>query len=147
MRKKDNDELWRLQQELLAVEEEDYEEEDLDILEEFLEEEDPEALEEFFDTDYEEEYDQEPFYRNHANNYGKNVKNYANRYGKGSPKQFDDDMDFDNGEYDDSDVLYRDDYRKARKKKKKANFGLIVLAIAEIAAIGAILYWWASWVL
>ena len=148
MRKKDNEELWRLQQELLAVEEEDTCEEDdldLDALEEYLSDE--EDYEEFFDSDYEEEYDQEPFYRNHANNYGETIKNHANRYGRGSQKQFDDDVDFDDSEFEDGDVLYQYDYKKAKKKKRKQKVGLLILAILEIAAIGAILWWWASWVL
>ena len=153
MFKKPDKELMRLQQELLAAEEEDLPEEETEELDledlDFPEEEEAgEDYEEYFDSDYEEEYEQEPFYRNHANDYGENVKNFANHYGKGSPKRFeDDDLDFEEADFDDTDVLYRDDYRKAKKKKKRQNMGLVILAILELLGIAAILLWWASWML
>ena len=133
MFRRSDKELLDLQRQLLAVEEEEpeeeYEEEYEDIDEDY---------EDCFESDYEEEYDQEPFYRNHANNYGQSVKNYANRYGRGSPKKFDDDDFFDEG-FDNEDVLYRKDYKKAQRKKRRKSFGLLILAIAEIVAIGYIL--------
>ena len=151
-RRKENDDLQRLQRELLAAEDEDTTELDLEALEEFLGEETEyeadaqETYEEYFDSQYEEEYTDEPFYRNHANGYGSDVKNYANRYGKGSPKKFGEDVEFDDT-FDDSIAVYRDDYRKAKKKKKRSNLGLVILAILEIIAIAAIALWWASWML
>jgi len=63
-------ELQRLQQELLAEEEEDLE----DLMEEYAEED----YESFFQEDYEDEYTQEPFYRNFSNRYGADVRNFAN---------------------------------------------------------------------
>ena len=146
-RKNKDEKLWQLQQELLAVEE-DYEEEyeeyedDLGDLTETGEEESG-SIEEYFDGDYADQ-EEEPFYRNHANDYGQQVKNYANRYGRGNPKKFDDDDFFEEG-FDDEDVLYQKDYRKAVKKKRRQNFGLALLAILEIAAIAAIAVWWMTW--
>ena len=138
-RKKSDEELWRLEQELIAAEGEQLEEEDP--------EEDPEEAdyEDCFEEEYEEEYDQEPFYRNHANGYGETVKNYANRYGRGSPRRFDDDDFFDESDFEDGDVLYRKDYKKAKRKNRRQNFGLLVLAILELAGIAAIILWWLSW--
>ena len=135
MFRRSDKELMDLQRELLAVEEEEYEEE--------IPEEDAD-YEDCFESDYEEEYDQEPFYRNHANNYGASVRNYANRYGRGSPKKFDDDDFFDKG-FDDEEVLYQKDYNKAKRKKRRKFIGMLILAIAEIAAIGAIILWLLSW--
>ena len=134
-------ELWRLQEQLLAEEEaaeEEYEEEyeedsddlDLDAIDELLSEE----------ADEEEE-EQELFYRNHANGYGSQVRNYANRYGRGSPKEFDYLEDED--ELSDEEYLFRDDYRKAKRKKK--NIGWVIIALLEVIAIGAIGLWWLSW--
>ena len=145
-RKKSDEALWRLEQELIAAEEEELEEEESD-LEKYLEEEisEEEDYEDCFESEYEEEYDQEPFYRNHANGYGETVKNYANRYGRGSPRRFDDDDFFDEGDFEDGDVLYRKDYKKAKRKKRRQNFGLLVLAILELAGIAAIILWWLSW--
>lgn len=149
-RKKNNDDkLWQLQQELLAVDEEEYEEFDEEDYEEDLgdltetEEDEADTIEEYFDGDYADQ-EEEPFYRNHANDYGQQVKNFANRYGRGNPKKFDDD-DFFEEDFDDEDVLYQKDYRKAVKKKKRQNFGLAVLAILELAAIIAIALWWMTW--
>ena len=123
-RRKD-EKLWQLQKELLAVEE-DYEE---DYEEEFEEQD----YEDCFDSDYEEEYEQEA-YRPH----------HINHYKKGNPKTFDDDDFFEDG-FDDEDVLYQKDYKKAKRKKRRKTFGLLILAIAELAAICAILLWLASW--
>ena len=149
-RKKNNDDkLWQLQQELLAVDDEEYEEFDEEDYEEDLgdltetEEDKADSIEEYFDGDYADQ-EEESFYRNHANDYGQQVKNFANRYGRGNPKKFDDD-DFFEEDFDDEDVLYQKDYRKAVKKKKRQNFGLAVLAILELAAIIAIALWWMTW--
>ena len=152
-RKKSNDDkLWQLQQELLAVDDEEYEEFDEEDYEEDLgdltepEEDEADTIEEYFDGDYADQ-EEEPFYRNHANGYGEQVRNYANRYGRGSPKRFDDDDFFDEDDFADEDVLYKKDYKKAKRKKRRQNFGLVILAILEIMGIAAILLWWASWAL
>lgn len=149
-RKKNSDEkLWQLQQELLAVEEEEYQENFLEDEEDDLgeltetEEEEAGSIEEYFDGDYADQ-EEEPFYRNHANGYGQQVKNFANSYGRGNPKKFDDDDFFDES-FEDEDVLYQKDYRKALKKKRRQNFGLAVLALLELMAIVAIALWWLTW--
>ena len=123
-------ELLELEQELLAVEAEEYEE---DYEDEEYDDGEPD-YEDCFESDYEEEYEQESFCRNHAS-----------RYGRGSPKKFDDDDFFDQG-FDDGDVLYRKDYKKAKRKKRRRTFGLLVLAVLELMAIGALLLWFMSWI-
>ena len=146
-RRKSEDELWRLQEELLAAEEEDLPQEAPEEygLEEYGDDGAPDTdYEDCFESDYEEEA-QEPLYRNHANNYGESVRNYANRYGRGNPRRFDDDDFFDADDFEDQDVLYKKDYKKAKRKKRRQNFGLMVLAILEIAGIAAILLWWLTW--
>ena len=135
-------ELEALQQELLAVEEEEYEEEEWE--EEFEDEAYDEEYDEFdddepdyedgFESDYEEEYTQEQFQRQ-----------VSSRYGRGSPRKFDDDDFFDEG-FDDTDVLFRKDYKKAKRKKRRRTFGLLLLAVLELGAIGAILLWFMSWI-
>ena len=127
-----------LNDELLAEEEEWLEEEEVDYEAEF----DEDLLTEEFDFEENEEVDfceedelEEPAYRN-----------YSNRYSRGSPKVF----DFDEYEYEDDledeDFLYRDDYKKAKKKKKRGNLGLKILAFLELMAIAAIAIWWLSWI-
>ena len=116
--------LRELEKELLAAEDEDMAEEEFqeDSFgdEDFPEEDQPEEedYEAYFSSDYEEEYDQEPFYRNHANNYGQTIKNHSNRYGRGNPKRFDDDDFFD-----------EDDFQ----------------AILELLGIAALILLWAKW--
>jgi len=135
---KRDDRLRRLNEELLA-EEEDYEEE---YEEEYGEEElDLAQLEEILDDAdledcFEEEEEDEPLYRN-----------FANRYGRGSQKTFDDDFDYDDGDFEDEEVLYRSDYKKAKRKKRRKNFGLVLLLILELIAIAAVALWWLSWIL
>ena len=131
-------ELHRLQEQLLA-EEEDYEEEyeeyeDEDFAEDFAEEE--ELLTE------EEEDGVELFYRNHANGYGTQVRNYANRYGRGQKKQFDY-LEEDEETDDDRDYLFRQDSRKGSRRSNK--LGWLIIGILEVIAIGAIGLWWLSW--
>lgn len=159
-------ELQRLQDELLA-------EEDLEIGE--FEEDLTEDYEDFFGGEYAEEYDEEPFYRNHGNGYGADIRNYANGYGD-LRFQEEEEEDLDEGE-----VFYREDYqqavkdqrrakketlrekrqqqkqtvreleearqsRKAAKKKKKKSVGLLtVVALAEILAIMVLITLWIQW--
>jgi len=154
---KRNDRLQRLNEELLA-EEEEYTEE----YEEDCEEDDDLDEADIADLLGEEADEEENaiFYRNHANSYGADLRNYANRYGRGSPAEFDD-GDLEEDDLDDEEFLYRDDYRRAKKhqqkakraekkakrKERKGKLGLAVLALIELIAIGGILAWWASWVL
>ena len=134
--------LQRLQEELLA-EEEDLPEEEYD--EEYDEDLDAEDIDELLSGEDDEEDDaQELFYRNHANGYGAGVRNYANRYGRGSPRRFEEDEDREDAPEEDA-VLYRSDYRKARRKTKRKQLGLVILAALELAAIIAIVVWWLSW--
>ena len=147
MFQKYDDRLQRLNEELLA-EDEEYYEEDCEASEyEELSEYD---LEELLDEAEEEIPDsREPV---------QTVRNYANQYGKGRPKTFDADYFDEEEDLEDEEFLYRDDYRNARKhrKKKKAEkasrngkkggIGLVILAILELIAIGGIIAWWVSWV-
>ena len=132
MFRRSDQELLELQRQLLAVEEEDTEEECEEEYEEEFEDT-QEDYEEYFESDYEEEYEQEPYCRSHPN-----------RYGRGNPKKFEDD-DFFDEDFDDEDVLYQKDYKKAKRKKRRKTFGLLILAILELAAIGGILLWFVSW--
>ena len=144
---KRDDRLQRLNEELLA-EEEDY-------FEEYEEDEDLDEAD-IAELLGEEEPEEELFYRNHSNGYGADIRNYANRYGKGSPLEFDTD-DMEEEDLEDEEFLYRDDYRQAKKQQKKAKraakkerkgkLGLAVLAFIELVAILGILAWWASWIL
>ncbi len=140
MFRRSNEELLRLQDELLAAEEEEYDEEeyqeeDLD-LEDYLDEDlSPEEYEEDDDLqEYleDEEEEEEP------------VRAFLNRYGRDRPKKFDDD-DFFEDDVEDTDVLYRKDYQKAKRKKARKNLGLIILAILELLAIAGVILWWSSW--
>ena len=123
-------ELLALERELLAVEAEEYDEE--------------ECEDEVYDEEYDEEYDDEDCFDSddEEENF---CRSHASRYGRGSPKKFDDDDFFDQG-FDDGDVLFRKDYKKAKRKKRRRTFGLLLLAILELAAIGALLLWFMSWI-
>lgn len=155
---RNDDRLQRLNEELLA--EEDFEEEEY---EEYPDEEDELDLEDIGQLLEEEETAEEQvFYRNHANGYGADVRNFANRYGRGSQKQFDDEEDWeDDDDLEDEEFLYRDDFRRAKKNRRKAKraekkakrkerkgkLGLALLALLELIAIGGIIAWWISWIL
>ena len=147
---KHDDRLQRLNEELLAEDEEHYEEE--------YEEADDLTEDSLAELLGEEEAEEEPlFCRNAANGYGREIRNFANQYGKGSPKEFSDGYFDEDEDLEDEEFLYRDDYRRAKKHKKKAKkeakaekkggIGLVLLAIIELTAIIGILAWWASWVL
>ena len=150
---KHDDRLRQLNEELLAEDEEYYEEE--------YEEAEDLTEEDLADLLGEEEEQGPLFCRNAANGYGRDIRNFANQYGKGSPKEFDEDIFEDDEDLEDEEFLYRDDYRRAKKNKRKAKkeakkvakaekkggIGLMILAIIELTAIIGILAWWASWVL
>ena len=134
---KHDDRLQRLNEELLAEDEEYYEEE-YDESDELSEADLAELLGE--------EEEELPFFQNHANGYGRDIRNYANHYGKGSPTRFDDEDMQEYDDLEDEEFLYRDDYRHAKKHKKKEapqqkKGGILwaVLAIIELIAIGGIL--------
>ena len=122
-KRKYDEDLWQLQQELIAVEEDEedeiYDEEDY---EEDWEDDEEEETEEFGLTDY------------------------VNSYKRGKPKKFTDKTFFERDIYDDDDVLYRKDYKKAKRKKRRKALGLMILAILELVAIGAAILWFMSWI-
>ena len=127
-RRRSEEELWNLQRELIAAEEEDeYEEYDEDP-----EDEDWENYDEEEDDDAEEEEEAVCPAR-------------LSRYRRGNPKKFTDRDFFDDDEFADEDVLYRRDYKKAKRKKRRKAFGLILLAILELVILGALILWFMSW--
>ena len=127
-RRRSEEELWNLQRELIAAEEEDeYEEYDDDPGDEDWEDYDDEA-----DEDDEEE--DEPV-----------GPARLTRYRRGNPKKFKDKDFFDDDGFADEDVLYRRDYKKAKRKKRRKAFGLILLAILELVILGALILWFMSW--
>jgi len=98
-------ELRRLQQELLAEEDEELD----DLLEEYGEED----YESFFQEDYEDEYDQKPFFRNFANGYRSDTV-YVE----------------DEDEEDEPFALFKDEKRGSRKLKV-----ILLLEVIGILAI------------
>ncbi len=130
MFKRYEDELQWLQEELIAAEEDEYEE----ICEEYGEDEEfpgEESWEEEACEDEEDDMDDA-------------VRMVSHRYGRGSPKRFED-QDFFEDDVEEDEILYKKDYKKAKRKKARQNFGLVILAILEILGIAAVLLWWASW--
>ena len=127
-RRRSEEELWNLQRELIAAEEEDeYEEYDEDP-----EDEDWEDYDEEEDDDTEEEEEAVCPAR-------------LSRYRRGNPKKFTDRDVFDDDDFADEDVLYRRDYKKAKRKKRRKAFGMILLAILELVILGALILWFMSW--
>ena len=127
-RRRSEEELWNLQRELIAAEEEDeYEEYDEDPGEEDWEEYDEEE-----DDDAEEEEEAICPAR-------------LSRYRRGNPKKFTDRDFFDDDGFADEDVLYRRDYKKAKRKKRRKAFGMIFLAILELIILGTLILWFMSW--
>ena len=127
-------ELRRLEEELLAAEEESWltdDDLDLDDIQALL---DGDQEDEDY-SDLFEEVEEMPRYRNYSNNYGR----------RSAAMRFDDEEELDDP--DEDEVLYKEDYKKAKKAKKKENRGLIFLAILETAAILAISAWWVLWLL
>ena len=120
-------ELRRLQEQLLA-EEEEYQEEE--VLEELLEEYSEEAdLEELFEGDYEESPEAyAPRYRNFANDYGRAM----------TEALWEEEQDAER-------VVYSDDYEAPKKKKKKGIGEVILLILLDIVLIGILLWGWQQW--
>ena len=132
-------ELRRLQEELLAAEEEEVYEEEPDY------DWEPDLDDELADIkallNNGANTRQEPAYRNYANNYGETSGQFANGYRNFSQELLDE-------EDDDPSALYMDDYRTSRKKpKEKGIRGLVILACLETLGILAILGWWVIWLL
>ena len=129
-RRRSEEELWNLQRELIAAEEEDeYEEYDDDPEEEDWEEYDDEAY-----AVKDEDEEEQPA-----------CPARLSRYRRGNPKKFTDRDVFDDDDFADEDVLYRRDYKKAKRKKRRKAFGLILLAILELVILGALILWFMSW--
>lgn len=123
-------ELQRLQEQLLREEEED--------LDELVEEYGEEDYRDFFQEDYEEECDQEPYYRNYANGYREK-------------SIFDEIEDaFDDEDDEEPFALFVEEKRglfgrrKVMKEKnqKQNNRGLKVMLLLEIIGILCVLIWW-----
>ena len=127
--RKTNDELWRLQEELMAAEEEDTESDPNEYLTEFLERKNQKDNEKSASS-------------SHQNRSRESLTTYQ-RGSKKDFSHFNHGADFD--EPKESEVLYKKDYKKAKRKKRWKNLALLILAILEIAAIGAILLWFMSW--
>ena len=121
------EQLRRMQAELLAAEEED-EYDDLsdidDLLQDYLDEED---------------YDQ---YSEEAEAHPSAYRNYANNYGRRRAARFVDTDSYED-DLDDAEFLSREDHRKG----KQSNKGLLILICVELVAIAAVLGWWALWLL
>jgi len=136
-KRRSDEELWRLQQELLAAEEEDCEEEYEDEYEDEYEYEDDSCGDEpDLETLLEELDEEDAEYSYHDS---------VSRYRRGSQKRFDSRELFEEDDFPEGEVVYKKDYRKARRKKRRQNFALLILAILEIVCIAAIIAWWIAW--
>ena len=124
-----NKHLRRMQEELLAAEEEE-EYDDLSDLDELL----SEYLEE-------EEYGE---YSEAAQENLAAYRNYSNNYGRSRAARFVDTEEYEDDLEEDA-YFSREDYRKA--KKKQSNKGLLIIICLELIAIACVLGWWASWLL
>ncbi len=140
-------ELQRLQQELLAAEEEEYGQipDEMDKL--------TEDCDRVTDEDYSDLFQEEPqtFYRNYSNGYGRDVRNFANNYGVGhSGALLRESEEYDNEGSDELDgtAIYMDDIReRPRKKKKKGSILWTLIAIAEVGILIALVRWCMEWFL
>ena len=139
-RKRHEDELWKLQQELLAAEEEECEENESEYEDDESEYDDYDELTD--EEDFEEDDDEDFLDPDEAEVYSGPMT----RYGRKSQKRFSQDDLFDDDGFEDEDVLYRRDYRKAKRKKRRKKLGLLFLAILEIIAIIALILWFTSWI-
>lgn len=121
-------ELQRLQDELLAAEDEEWDDlSDIqDLLDDYEEEDSVEAIMEEFGAQ------EQPRYQNYANGYGRATA---------APAYYEE----EEPELEDDAVVYREDARKKKKKDKKEKGvgGLVFLAILETLGILAIAAWWA----
>ena len=143
--KRQDEKLRTLEQELWEAEEEtDEEEYEEDEFEEDWNEEDEDPDEEYWDDEDEDaclEYDLSEEEELENSFFGQ--KN--SRYSRGNPKKFTDRDFFDDDGFADEDVLYRRDYKKAKRKKRRKAFGMILLAILELIILGTLILWFMSW--
>ena len=149
-RKRQEEKLRALEQELWEAEEdtdeeeydeEDWEDEDPD--EEDWDDEDPDEDEEYWDDEDEDaylEYDLSEEEELERSFFGQR----SSRYKRGNPKKFYDNDFFEDG-FDDGDVLFRRDYKKAKRKQRRKKLGLFLLALVELSAIVLLILWWTSW--
>ena len=131
-------ELQRLQQQLLA--------EDEDELNDLMEEYADEDYEDFFDEDYEEEYDQEDYLRHFSGGY--EDRDRSNR----GNSIFDEIEDaFDEDEDDEPFALFVENKRglfgrrkvvSQKKGKKITSRGFKIMILLEIIAILCVAIWW-----
>ena len=130
-------ELQRLQQQLLAEEEEE--------LEELMEEYSEEDYEEFFEEDYEQEYDQEDYLRSFSGGYRQpRSKREASIF-----HEIEDAFDYEEDDEDEPFAVFVSEKRGLfgkRKvidpKKKRDNRGFKILILLEIIAILCVAIWW-----
>ena len=118
-----NKELRRLENELLAEEEDDT----LDGVEELLENYEEEGFDDCFQEEAEED---DAFSRPLTHQV---IGNDYNRAMSEALLEMEEDADR---------TLYEEDYRKAKKKKNKSVVGLAILCVLETAAIVGLLAWW-----
>ena len=120
-------ELRRLEEQLLAEEEDNREEDELEeLLEEYSEDAD---LEELFEESYQEESDA----------YGPQYRNFANDYGRAMTEAlWEEEQDSDR-------VVYSDDYEAPKKKKKKGIGEVIFLVLLDFVLIGILWWGWQQW--
>ena len=143
-RKRQEEKLRALEQELWEAEEDtdeeeyedeeydgDWDEEDEDPDEDDRDDEDDENYVEY-DLSEEEELERSFFGQR------------SSRYKRGNPKKFYDN-DFFEDSFDDGDVLFRRDYKKAKRKQRRKKLGLFLLALVELSAIVLLILWWTSW--
>ena len=141
-RKRQEEKLRALEQELWEAEEEtdeeEYEDEEYD---EDWDDEDPDDGEEDWDDDDDYvEYDLSEEEELENSFFGQRSSHYK----RGNPKKFHDNDFFEDG-FDDGDVLFRRDYKKAKRKQRRKKLGLFLLALVELSAIVLLILWWTSW--
>jgi hypothetical protein len=117
-------ELKRLEEQLLAEEDSDWLDNELEAMHRLLGDEPKKA-----------DMDETRVYRNFANGYGEQIRNFANGYGEGQPSGRVDDEQTDS-ELD----TYSDQVPEPEKKKSAA--GLVILACLETLGILAIIAYW-----
>lgn len=129
-------ELQRLQQQLLAEDDEE--------MDEFLEEFQDEDYEAFFEDDYEEEYEHEDYLRHFSGGYGKTI-------GKREKSIFDEIEDAFEEEYDEEEpfAIFVEEKRNIfgkRKvisgKRRGTSRGFKIMILLEIIAILCVAIWW-----
>ena len=133
-------ELRRLHEQLLAEEEEDFE----DLEEEF----DQEDYEDFFEEDYREGYAREPLIRNFSNGYGSDIRNFANGYRGDALMDDEDEIGWDTCDREPYALQVetkRERKRRLKQEKqtdKKGGGFLKCMLVLELMGLFGILMWW-----